>query len=247
MTNGLLALTNDITKVQLISDDRLNLGETAAWLIALLALAFSIYQYFSTTRVKRLEYLDSLAVSLREEPLLRAATIMLDWEVRTLEVEDKFYAYSVLLLPRALLAQNAPTPESDTASAGFDETEVFIRDAFDTLFAFFENVQYAVHLGILKQADIYEAPMHYYLGKLVEKDAWTDGAITRYLEQYGFPKAKKLVNQYRDKIPAPGKLTPEQKLIFEAAFLEEIKKVREANADREHLRHSTPASARERA
>jgi len=64
------------------------------------------------------------------------------------------------------------------------------------------------------------------------------------LHQYGFPKAKKLMDQYRGEIPEPAKLTAEQKLIFEAAFLYEVKKQQETAAAREN-RHSTPASDQE--
>lgn len=39
---------------------------------------------------------------------------------------------------------------ADDLPCEFDDTEVIIRDAFDALFAFLENVQYAVELGVLK-------------------------------------------------------------------------------------------------
>jgi len=175
-------------------------GEVAPWLVALGALGFSIYQYFTTTRVKRLEYLDQLAKTMRDEPLLRVAALMLDWEVRTIEYAGNRYVYSVTMLEAALAVHIAPTASPIAAvvwKRGFNEIEVLIRDAFDGLFGFFENMQYAVDLNVITQKDIYAAPLAYYLRKLCEKDDWTQGAIHRYLTGYGFPKTARLLRNYR--------------------------------------------------
>lgn len=175
-------------------------GDAAPWLVALGALAFSIYQFFTTTRVKRLEYLDGLAKTVRDEPLLQVATQMLDWEVRTIEFRAKRYVYSVTMLEPALGVHTAQASSPSAAAAwlrGFNEIETLIRDAFDALFGFLENIQYAVDLNVITQDDVYAAPLSYYLGKLCEKDEWTHCAICRYLAGYGFPKTERLLRYYR--------------------------------------------------
>lgn len=94
-------MTNAVVKVQLIGQESFGYSQVVPWLIALAAFSFSLYQYLANTRVKRLDYLDNLAKTLREEPLLRTAVIMLDWEVRTTELNEERYPYSVICVLQA--------------------------------------------------------------------------------------------------------------------------------------------------
>ncbi len=183
------------------ADDGFNWGQAAPWLVALVALAFSIYQYYSTARVKRLEYLDGLARTAREDPYIKAAMLMLDWDVRTIELNGKRFVYSVEFLEHALWVHNAGTavpPKIDgTHLAGFDDVEAAIRDAFDVFFGYLENMKYAVDLGVLTEDDVYSVPLQYYFDKLLEKNAWSNGAIFAYLHGYGFPKTALFLDNYR--------------------------------------------------
>jgi hypothetical protein len=194
MILAILLVNTETIKVELSKQSNgFDFGQAAPWLVALVALGFSVYQYIANTRIKRLEYLAGLAKEMLEDPLIQVATQMLDWEVRTIEFKGKKYVYSILMLMRALALHFT----EGTFGPEFEETERLIRDAFDTLFNFTENMRYAVHLKVITQRDIYQAPLAYYLGKLWEKDAWTDGAICKYLEEYGFPKTKQLVRDHR--------------------------------------------------
>jgi hypothetical protein len=172
MTISSLVLAETL-KVELVKQSGgLDWGGAAPWLIALGALIFSIYQYRTTTRIKRLEYLDGLAKTMREEPLLKVAAQMLDWEVRTIEFEEERYVYSVTMLGPALAVHTAPVFSAEISAVwkkGFNEIETLIRDAFDSLFAFLENIQYAVELKVVSEQDVYQAPLAYYLRKLCEK------------------------------------------------------------------------------
>lgn len=198
---GFAASVPEALKVEIVKHaDGVDWGGAAPWLIAAAALGFSIYQFFTQTKIKRLEYLDGLAKTMRDEPLLGIATQMLDWEVRTIEFEEKRYVYSVTMLQAALAVHTAPVPSpeiSEIWKKGFNEIETLIRDAFDSLFGFLENVQYAVDLGVLTEENVYAAPFAYYLTKLCEKDQWTNCGICRYLKGYGFPKTERLLTNYR--------------------------------------------------
>src|SRR5437879_13664215 len=104
------------------------------------------------------------------------------------------------MLEPALGVHTAPASSPSAAAAwlrGFNEIETLIPDAFDALFGFLENIQYAVDLNVITQDDVYAAPLSYYLGKLCEKDEWTHYAICRYLAGYGFPKTERLLRYYR--------------------------------------------------
>jgi hypothetical protein len=188
----------DAIKVELLGrDNSFSWAQAAPWLVALSALAFSIYQYFVNTRLKRMEYLERLAETIREEPLLRVATQILDWEVCTIEFDEKRYVYSLTMLEPALAIHSGGDASEDSWKRGFNETETLIREAFDGLFGFLENMQYAVNLGVITEDDVYEAPLAYYLRKLCEKDLWTHCAICKYLTEYGFPKTGQLLRNYR--------------------------------------------------
>jgi hypothetical protein len=222
-------------KVELVKQSSaIDWGGSAPWLIALGALVFSVYQYRTTTRIKRLEYLDGLAKTMREEPLLKVATQMLDWEVRTIEFDEERYVYSVTMLGPALAVHSAPvfSPEiSAVWKKGFNEIETLIRDAFDALFAFLENVQYAVDLKVATEEDIYNAPLAYYLRKLCEKDRWTSCAICRYLSAYGFPKTERMLKNYKTRYsPVIAAFSDEQILACQQGFEAETKEEEQRKA-----------------
>ena len=236
MILAILLVETQTIKVELSKQSNgFDFGEASPWLVALAALGFSVYQYYTNTRVKRLEYLNGLAKEMRKDPLIGLATQMLDWEVRTFKFEGKTHVYSWLMLDRALADHGT---DRILKGGGFNETEVLIRDAFDALFDFTENMQYAVRLKVITRGDIYKTPLAYYLGRLCENDTWTmnphvgeearsvsrDGAILKYLKRYGFTRTEQLLRRCRQrcapKILAPG-----------ADKIESIKKLLAASED----------------
>ena len=159
--------------------------------IAAGGVVFGLYQYLVGRRVKRLEYLDGLAKTMREDPLLKAATLLLDWDLREITVGEKKFIYRTPMLNRALLNHNEMVPPD-----GFTEEESAIRDVLDAFFGFLENVAYAIHIGVITRGDVFAAPWSYYFSKMAEKDSWTGGKVSEYLEVYGFARTKQLLAAY---------------------------------------------------
>ena len=187
----------EIQQIQIVKDGGWDWSASAPWIVALLAmlvtLALGAFNYFFNWRIKRMEYLDKLGEELRTDKTLIAATRLLDWEIRTVTIDKVQFHYNVKMLERALVDHATLKPEE-----GFRPEEVVIRDTFDTFFGFLEKARYAVEIGLLKLEDIFASPMHYYLGKVLEKDEWTGCAVCRFLKAYGFPYTQKLLGEYRD-------------------------------------------------
>lgn len=190
--NALLASIEPNLRVQVLQDSQgFNWAAAMPWFVALASLGFGYYQYWFNHRIKRLEYLDALAKRPDDDPLLRSAFEILDWDARLIKIRRKKFAYHVFMLPGALR-----TELDDPEFTGFQSDEVAIREAFDALFNFFEHFCYAVDLGVLSLDDVAAFPPSYYLCRLLDKDAWLGGCITRYLRGYGFQKTAVLMRWY---------------------------------------------------
>lgn len=155
---------------------------------------FGTYQFFLSKRWKRLEYLDSLMKRFREDPLLKAASMLLDWESRPIAIGSIVVNYDIKMLPHALADHRTFKSPSDE---GFNDDEVAIRDAFDSLFDFIGSIEYAVQLKMVAYKDIFCSPMAYFLFKIIEKEKMTDGAVLKYVKAYGFESASRLLSIYQ--------------------------------------------------
>lgn len=188
----------DTLQVHLIpGSSGLDLTTIVSLVIGVAGLLFGIYQYFIGRRGKRIEYLDGLVKRLREEPLLKSATLLLDWETRDIKIGERTVDFDVRMLPHALADHNT---FENSMIEGFNDDEVAIRDAFDAFFDFCSSVQYVVELGMVNHDDIFSSPLAYYLNKILEKDGMTGEALTKYIRAYSFHKTNKLLEAYKERI-----------------------------------------------
>ena len=188
----------DTVHVQLLSgNDGLNLTTIISLLVGVLGLLFGIYQYVISKRWKRMEYLDALMKRFREEPLLKSAGMLLDWETRPILIGDRTVDYNVTMLAHALIDHRT---FKDPFKEGFTDDEAAIRDAFDALFDFCVSIQYAIELGMVKNKDVFSSPIAYYLSKVIEKDKMSGGAVLTYINAYGFVSAAKLLKDYETSV-----------------------------------------------
>ena len=169
-----------------------NWATAAPWLVTLASLGFGFYQYWFNHRIKRLEYLDHLAKRPDDDPMLKSAFELLDWDARLMKIGRQKFAYKVFMLQDALR-----TDLDDPTFSGFESHEVVIREAFDALFNFFEHFWYAIELDVLSIDDVAAFPPSYYLCRMLDKDKWLDGRITSYLHEYGFPKTAQLMEWFK--------------------------------------------------
>ena len=188
----------DTVHVQLLSgNDGLNLTTIISLLVGVLGLLFGVYQYVISKRWKRMEYLDALIKRFREEPLLKSAAMLLDWETRSIVMDKRTIDFDITMLPHALLDHRK---FKDPSKEGFNEDEVAIRDAFDALFDFCVSIQYAVELGMVKYKDIFSSPIAYYLAKVLERDKRSGGAVLTYIKAYGFTRVAELLKNYQTSV-----------------------------------------------
>jgi hypothetical protein len=184
--------TNTILQVKLIAEDKgWDVLNVISLLIAVGGFVFGFYQFFVSARLKRVEYLDALLKRLREEPLLKSATVLLDWDERPVTIGDHTFNYQSTMLAGALRDHHQMKDHE-----GFSNDETAIRDAMDALFDYLGSIQYAAELRTITQQDAFASPVAYYFGKLAEKDDLNSGAVTTYLAAYGFDRAGKLLSAY---------------------------------------------------
>ena len=187
-----LISTNAI-QVHLISDGKgFDWFSVVTLLIAIGGFVFGLYQYWIGKRWKRIEYIDAVVKRMREEALLKAAYLFLDWEERDIKVGNRIVKYRCAMLKTALRNHYAMKPNE-----GFTEDEAAIRDAFDAFFDFCSSLQYAVELKMITHADIFASPVGYYLGKACEKNTATDKTLSEYAKVYGFDRTSKLLVAYQ--------------------------------------------------
>ena len=184
--------TNTILQVKLITEDKgWDVLNTISLLIAVGGFVFGFYQFFSNARLKRLEYLETLLRQMREDAMLKTATVLLDWDVREVTIGDRSFTYNSSMLTGAF---------RDHRLMGHDDSfsydEAAVRDVMDALFDYLATIQRATELRTLSREDVFESPLAYYFGKLAEKVQMNNGAVTTYLAAYGFDRAGKLLSAF---------------------------------------------------
>jgi hypothetical protein len=187
-----LASTN-LIQVHLISDGKtFDLFSVVTLLLAIGGFIFGLYQYWIGKRWKRIEYIDAVVKRMREDSLLKAACLFLDWEEREIKVGKTLVKYRYEMLKTALRNHYAMKP-----GEGFTEDEVAIRDAFDVFFDFCSGLQYSVELKMITHTDIFASPVGYYLGKACEKNTATDKSLSEFAKVYGFSRTSSLLVAYQ--------------------------------------------------
>ncbi len=190
------SVTNDaLLRVQLVKDGTAGIDAVAlvSLVLAVFGCGFGLYQFFISRRWKRIEYLESQVKRLREDKILVAACLLLDWEERKIVVGERTIDFKMEMLKGALRDHR-----DFRASDDFTEDEAAMRDAFDAFFDYLGGMQYAVELGMLELADIRSSPVAYFIRKIIAKDKALDNAFAKYLSAYEFQRVKMLLQGFRD-------------------------------------------------
>jgi hypothetical protein len=116
------------------------------------------------------------------DPLAGAALKMLDWE-------GVSYAHNGHTT--APITSTAMVMALRTNNCLFSEDEQFIRDCFDALFDGFERIEHYVRIELILWEDV-QGRIDYFATKLAERKA----TITTFLDTYGFPLAKALLERF---------------------------------------------------
>jgi hypothetical protein len=130
--------------------------------------AWKAVDEFRASRLERKRKLDwnhtkkaiALFDRLENNPLIKATTIMLDWNDRPflLPVEGKKVTINLAEVLHALRLHNRGKPK-------FSAKEVYIRDCFDALFTYLMLVENAIRANFVDAA-IMQSLLAYYIGKM---------------------------------------------------------------------------------
>ena len=129
---------------------------------------------------RKMEAAQKMLDSMATDEGYVAATLMLDWTCRDFEVGGQKVEITQEGMLRALR----------TKPHAFDDVEVFIRDSFDTLFYFFERINYQIEIGMTDLAYV-RFPLRYYACRIAENRPVFDN----YLDTYTFAGAKALIDK----------------------------------------------------
>ena len=114
---------------------------------------------------------------MEDDDLAADAMLMLDWDGRDFGDEKQSWYLERQDVIRALRTRGDP----------FEDFEIYIRDAFDHLFWFFERIQHQIDVGLITPQHV-KFPISY-LVSLMEENA---EPYRGFLEAYGYVGALKL-------------------------------------------------------
>jgi hypothetical protein len=127
---------------------------------------------------RRAESGQKLMEAMVSDPLAWNALVMLDWTWRDYPVEN----------PKWTITRDEVLRALRTDSADFTDKEVFIRDAFDTVYYHFERIQHLIGIALVSH-DHARFPIAYYTARIRE-----DWAVhENYLRSYEFRGALELI------------------------------------------------------
>ena len=113
------------------------------------------------------------------------AMVMLDWDERVFQIEDKSIPITWEQMRVALRSEAGP----------FTAVEVFVRDAFDSLFDRLEMIKQQIDNELFEIGDV-EYPIAYYSRRMKIEANWLP--IKVYLLSYEFPRALALIEGVED-------------------------------------------------
>lgn len=138
---------------------------------------------------RRMEASQKMLNEMSADPGYHAATTMLDWTSRDYPIGGRRVRVTEAMMLAALR----------TAPLDFDDTEIHIRDSFDTFFYFLERVRHQIEIGMIDIAYVV-VPLRYYACRIDENRAVFDV----YLETYTFTGARDLIDRLlREPGPRP--------------------------------------------
>jgi hypothetical protein len=140
---------------------------------------------------RRAEAAQAFLERLEEDEMATTAMKMLDWQSREYLIDGNNY----------LITEEEILSALRTSGSAFDDAEVFIRDAFDSLFWHMERIQHRIDLGIVDHAHI-RFPFAY-LSALINKNRQIYEA---FFNAYAYAGTKRLVDDLVNKFPVDLKL-----------------------------------------
>lgn len=172
----------------------------------LAAFVFAVMQYRSAEAWKRVEFVSRAVQSMKQDHYVINVAVMLDWATRKVrlypereDAAEQYVEVSQAILARALRKYSDADP--------FDELEARIRDNFDGFLDYLERFEQFVKRGLVKSETF--RPLLQYWVTLIAKpppELIDDGqsVLWRYINEYEFVEARRLLVALGVEIPEPG-------------------------------------------
>lgn len=122
---------------------------------------------------RRVQAAQALMQSMEDDPLSSDAMRMLDWNGRAYPSGSSEKKWNI--------SREDARTALRVRGKGFSDVEMYIRDAFDRFFMYWEKAQHGVDTGLIKITHI-EFPLLYWASKINEHR----DVFHRYLQTYGF-------------------------------------------------------------
>jgi hypothetical protein len=123
----------------------------------------------------------ALLVAMEDDELAAAAMLMLDWDGRTYTDGEQAWTFWRADVVRALR----------TRDSRFTRAEVYVRDAFDHLFWYFERIQHQIAIGLITLEHV-RFPLAYLTALLNENR----DAFRAYLDAYDYTGSLQLMDAF---------------------------------------------------
>jgi hypothetical protein len=169
--------------------------------LALLGFTFGLYQFRNAQKWKRAEFAAKQLERIAADPVLVAATRVLDWRQRELP------------LPSALRLSKdeehfehkwedlAEGVKSESDRKSFSRQMEIYRDLFDALFTYFDEVNHYVEIKLITVKQI--SSLKYWLEQVAHPRFGGDVNFAAFLRDYGYPGTTALMARLKVTPPQP--------------------------------------------
>jgi len=155
------------------------------------ALGLGLYQWRRSQAWQRADKLDKFIEKFESDELLRLAAVVVDWELR----ETKFCGRHLTVCNKdALLALR--NHDEMPANAEFEDEQPTIRDAYDSLLAFFQRLELSISHKLIDKGpakDYFAYWLEHFLrfdrhpdeGGTILKSITPEAKVAAYINAYG--------------------------------------------------------------
>lgn len=180
------------TLYQFISDHK----ELIAAAGAIITFVWGVFQYRSTQRWKSAEFALSELHKFNEHPNTKLTQKLLDFSAIRLTLSTEEKTFSTVITDERLIWHLRP----HTVNGVLSQTDIAVRQAFDTYFLELEKFEYLIRIGLMDK-DATHPYLAYWLDilgrkKKGRKQEQTIKAIHNYIHFYGLKGVARLMRRF---------------------------------------------------
>lgn len=164
----------------------------AAFSVTAIAFATGIYQYWKAQRWRRAEFVAEEIRSMKADPHVRAAMLMLDWDGREIDLhpEQSTHDKRWIVVTQDLLIGALRRHDRDPP---FTADEARIRDILDAFLDYFERFNQFAEAGLVP-ALAFEPYLRYWCALIADRRRSAVPALSDYIDFYGYHGVQRLLH-----------------------------------------------------